>query len=200
MSRRLPEIGEWYQHLDKGQPFCVIATDPVSMVIIVQNFDGDTGEYSFDEWRQLAIEPSAQPENWSGALDVAEVDDLGTEITDTSKADWDAPENELHQPTETGESASQDDYGEGSMREQLTHRKTSALISPHAMPDGVTGSANGIIPEVFSAVWRAEYMEDPDSGLWRAEIFRHDVSECCEIDLESLAEAREFARDFYDQQ
>ena len=67
--------------------FCVIDSDPADMVVLVQNFDGDTEEFTLRQWRELEVEPCAQPENWSGSLDIADRDDLGTRISDTSRAD-----------------------------------------------------------------------------------------------------------------
>src|SRR5687768_18136957 len=95
MANKLPRVEQWYEHLDKGQQFQVIATDPDTMTIEVQTFDGDTDEYSFDEWRHLRIRPCAQPESWSGAYDIGEQDDLGTEVTDTDPDDWEEPAKEL---------------------------------------------------------------------------------------------------------
>ncbi|NOQ89562.1 MAG: hypothetical protein GQ549_01305, partial [Gammaproteobacteria bacterium] len=46
---------------------------------------------SLDEWRELKIVLSEEPENWAGALDIAEQDDLGTGVTDTQPDDWTEP-------------------------------------------------------------------------------------------------------------
>jgi hypothetical protein len=86
-----PRIEQWYLHRDKGQRFVVTAVDETEQTVEVQHFDGDLEEFSPDEWRNLDIELSVEPENWSGPLDVAEQDDLGTEVTDTSKDDWTEP-------------------------------------------------------------------------------------------------------------
>jgi 5,10-methenyltetrahydromethanopterin hydrogenase len=83
-----PRIDQWYAHLDKGQCFYVTAIDEEQDTIEIQHFDGDLEEIDMDEWRKLAIELCEQPENWSGALDIAEQDDLGTGITDTDADDW----------------------------------------------------------------------------------------------------------------
>jgi len=88
-----PEVDQWYTHLDKGQRFYVVAIDDDT--IEIQHFDGDLEEFALDEWYQLDIEPSVQPENWSGAMDIAEKDDLGTEITDTQGADWTEPQKDF---------------------------------------------------------------------------------------------------------
>ena len=86
-----PLNDQWYAHLDKGQRFFVLAIDEEQNTVEIQHFDGDLEELSLDEWRDLKIELSEEPENWSGALDIAEQDDLGTGVTDTRPDDWTEP-------------------------------------------------------------------------------------------------------------
>lgn len=86
-----PRIDQWYAHFDKGQRFFVIDIDEEENTVEIQHFDGDIEEFSLEEWRDLRIVLSEEPENWSGALDIAEKDDLGTGVTDTSSADWSEP-------------------------------------------------------------------------------------------------------------
>ena len=93
-----PQIDQWYAYLDKGQRFYVIAIDEEENTIEVQHFDGDIEEFSRSEWRSLNIELSVEPENWSGALDIAEQDDLGTGVTDTKPDDWTEPGEDFRQP------------------------------------------------------------------------------------------------------
>ena len=93
-----PQVGQWYSHLDKGQRFYVTAIDETAATVEAQHFDSDLEEFSLEEWRELDIELCEDPENWSGALDVGERDDLGTEITDTYGADWNQPLQEFPGP------------------------------------------------------------------------------------------------------
>jgi len=86
-----PIIGNWYQYLQKGQIFLVVAIDQESGLIEIQHFDADLEEISFNNWYELNIETSEAPENWSGPLDVVELDDFGTEITETVASDWSEP-------------------------------------------------------------------------------------------------------------
>jgi len=79
-----PVIRNWYQHLDKGQRFRVVAVDNDAGLIEIQHFDGDLEEIELAVWRQMDLEPIEAPENWAGALDISEKDDLGTEVTDTA--------------------------------------------------------------------------------------------------------------------
>jgi|GEM_PF-419348 hypothetical protein len=195
MSRKLPEIYQWYQHQDKGQQFCVTGIDMETRTIQVQNFDGSIDEYSFTEWNDLDVVLSSEPENWSGALDLDEPENLGTAITDTSKEDWKDPSREFHQiSAENG-----DDYGEGFPVELPTAAAINAALYANTPPAHLTKAQNGVLREQFNASWYADYSEDPNSGLWRAEVYKHNVPEWCEVDLESLRVAMELARDFYQQ-
>ena len=93
-----PRVDQWYMHLDKGQRFIVTAIDEQADSIEIQHFDGDLEEFTQDDWRDLDIELSEAPENWSGALDIGEQDDFGTEVTDTTKQDWSEPLEEIRPP------------------------------------------------------------------------------------------------------
>lgn len=111
-----PILGTWYQHLDKGQKFCVVALNDDEGLIEMQHFDGDLEEIDRDTWYQLDLEPIEEPENWSGPIDIGEIDDLGIEITDTTGDDWNAPLQELRatEPEDSEEEgeASGDEWGE----------------------------------------------------------------------------------------
>lgn len=77
INRLPPVIGNWYSHLDKGELFQVVALDEDTGTIEIQEFDGGIDELDFEEWRQLAVEPAAQPEDWGGPLDDVEPDEFG---------------------------------------------------------------------------------------------------------------------------
>lgn len=94
-----PIVDNWYQHLDKGQAFQVVAVDEDAGTVELQHFDGDVEEIDLDAWYQLPVEIIEEPENWSGPFDVGEMDDLtGTEVTDTAVADWTEPLEEIVKP------------------------------------------------------------------------------------------------------
>lgn len=86
-----PIVDNWYQYLDIGQTFLVVAVDQESELVEVQHFDGDLEEITISNWYDLNIETSVAPENWSGPIDIAEVDDYGTEITETADKEWSEP-------------------------------------------------------------------------------------------------------------
>jgi hypothetical protein len=101
-----PIVGSWYQHLDKGQDFMVVAFDEESGLVEIQHFDGDIEEVNIEEWYQLNLDTAEEPENWSGAMDIGTKDDYGTEITDTESSEWSAPLDEIHLRREGREKAS----------------------------------------------------------------------------------------------
>ena len=90
-----PLVGYWYQHLDKGQHFLVVAFDEEEELVEIQHFDGSIEEIDLDTWYELELAPAGEPENWSGAMDVENLDDLGTSVTDTDPEDWNAPLTEF---------------------------------------------------------------------------------------------------------
>jgi len=96
-----PIVDQWYFHEDKGQRFFVTAVNDEGESVEVQHFDGDIEEFSLDEWHELDIELSEEPENWSGALDISEQDDYGTEVSDTTADDWDEPGQNFRDEAET---------------------------------------------------------------------------------------------------
>ncbi len=89
-----PIVSNWYKHQDKGQKFQVVALDESESVIEIQYFDGDIEEIDIDDWYLLDLEQIASPEDISGALDVSELDDLGSSIADTDLEDWDTSAEE----------------------------------------------------------------------------------------------------------
>jgi hypothetical protein len=83
-----PIVDNWYCHLDKGQRFRVVAIDETARTVEMQDFEGTLFEYDFDIWYQEDLEFCEAPLSWAGAEDVGNIDDYGTEITDTKASDW----------------------------------------------------------------------------------------------------------------
>jgi hypothetical protein len=98
LNEKDPIIDNWYFHKDKGQRFMVVNVNEEDKLIDIQHFDGDIEEITFSDWHKMNIEIGAEPLNWSGPTDVGEVDDYGTEVTDTKPEEWDKPLEELRPP------------------------------------------------------------------------------------------------------
>lgn len=85
MGNRLPPVvGAWYLHRDKGEPFQVVALDEDAGTVEIQEFDGGIDELDIEEWRELAVESGAAPEDWGGPLDDVEPDEFGYTDLDES--------------------------------------------------------------------------------------------------------------------
>lgn len=67
------------------------------------------------------------------------------------------------------------------------------------MANPVVKRPDGKYEEILSGTWTAEYAEDPETGLWVTEVFKHDVPEWRETGYATLEECRRAAREFYDQ-
>jgi len=93
-----PITDNWYLHLDKGQRFLVIEVDEENGLVELQYFDGNIDEIELSQWHDMELERIEEPENWSGPMDIAEIDDLGTSVTDTNADDWQEPTQELRGP------------------------------------------------------------------------------------------------------
>jgi hypothetical protein len=77
MSELDPIVGNWYKNLESAGEFEVVAVDEEGQTVEIQYFDGEIEEIDMDSWYELALEPVEPPEDWSGAFDELEVDDLG---------------------------------------------------------------------------------------------------------------------------
>ena len=190
-----PLQDQWYTYTDKGQPFYVVDIDEADTVE-VQHFDGDLEMFSLEEWRQLDIQLSEQPENWEGPLDVGEIDDLGTEVTDTVEDDWREPaedyrtsaEEKLFPDPEADINEPADDY-----KDPLITAAAEAASST------LNRRLDGNYEESLGNNWIAKYAENTESGLWDVEVFKHDVSEWQATGYASLDDAREAAEEYYEQ-
>lgn len=69
-----------------------------------------------------------------------------------------------------------------------------STINPPVVPQ-----ANGKYAQQLGDKWFAEYFEDPQTGLWRAEIYHRDVPEWLSVDHTSVQEAARAAREYFDQ-
>jgi hypothetical protein len=98
-----PIIGNWYEHLDKGLRFEVVAIDEDEGLVEIQYFNGDIEEIELEMWYDLEIEPSEPPEDWTGPMDDAESDDLDDIDTDIESDDWDTSQEELRSSGEKWE-------------------------------------------------------------------------------------------------
>ena len=123
MSHNLkPVAGQWYRHLDKGQPFRVITVERDKDLIEIQHFDGDIEEFELGQWFAMDLAQAAEPEDWTGPVDDVETDDLGYSETAMTDKDWRASLDVNRPPGEQWEDETseeeRDEGGEGESTEQ----------------------------------------------------------------------------------
>jgi hypothetical protein len=118
-----PETGNWYNHLDKGQLFRVVSVDKDADLIEIQHFDGDLEEIESAEWYAMNIEPTAEPEDWTGPIDDVETDDLGYSETAMKEAEEKEPLEGTPKAPEAWQDESpegeSDEWDEGEAKEDL---------------------------------------------------------------------------------
>jgi hypothetical protein len=71
-----PQVGSWYQNQQKGDPFQVVNVDTASETVEIQSFDGELDTIELEDWQQLPLVTAAEPEDWTGALDDVEPEDI----------------------------------------------------------------------------------------------------------------------------
>jgi hypothetical protein len=81
-----PVAGKWYRDLEEEESFQVLSVDEDQELVEIQHLDGDIEEIGLDTWAEMDVEPSEEPEGWSGSA--AEEDD------DEDDEDWDEDDDE----------------------------------------------------------------------------------------------------------
>ena len=86
-----PVKGKWYRDLEEDESFQVLSVDEDAELVEIQHVDGDIEEVDLDTWAELDLEPTDEPEGWSGSEDDADDDDWDEEDEDD---DWDEDDDE----------------------------------------------------------------------------------------------------------
>lgn len=107
-----PVVGQWYEHIDKGQKFEIVSLDEDIGTVEIQYFDGDLDEIDIENWYGLEIQPSEPPEDWTGPLDNVAKDDLGFTETAMTEEDWSESTQETKRTRRVGLSDEEEDEDE----------------------------------------------------------------------------------------
>jgi hypothetical protein len=81
-----PQVGDWYEHLDKGETFQVVSVDAASGTVQIQSFDGELDSIDAEDWEETPLAAAAAPEDWTGALDGVEPDDVDQDDSPSDRA------------------------------------------------------------------------------------------------------------------
>ena len=69
------QIGRWYQDLQTGAVFEVVAIDDADQTIEAQLLDGALLEYDREAWRESLLQAVEEPEDWHDAYALGRDDD-----------------------------------------------------------------------------------------------------------------------------
>jgi hypothetical protein len=83
-----PTVGQWYDDLENDETFQVLKVDEDKETIHLQHLDGDTEELDVDDWAELDLELTEEPEGWSGSKAEKDAED------DEDDEDWDEEEDD----------------------------------------------------------------------------------------------------------
>jgi hypothetical protein len=85
-----PVVGQWYVNAEEEETFRVITVDEDAEMVEIEYLDGELEELDIDEWHELDLELTTEPEGWSEDEPEEEDDDDEDEDED----DWDEDEDE----------------------------------------------------------------------------------------------------------
>lgn len=63
MAHLQPDIGSWFENIDSGELFEVVAIDELHQTIEVQYLDGTLDEFELDQWQGLPVIDAVPPED-----------------------------------------------------------------------------------------------------------------------------------------
>jgi hypothetical protein len=85
-----PTVGQWYEDLENDETFQVLKVDEDREIVEIQHLDGDTEELDVDDWAELDLELTEEPEGWSGSKSEKDED----EDEEDEEEDWDDDDDE----------------------------------------------------------------------------------------------------------
>nr|MBP7912168.1 hypothetical protein [Pseudomonadales bacterium] len=90
----------WYQETEQGSIFEVVAYDEEEQTVEIQHLDGEVEEYDLDTWRDMTITGIEPPEDWRSGFELAQED---AELADEPRhpEDWSGALNQI-EPDDIG--------------------------------------------------------------------------------------------------
>lgn len=106
-----PIVDSWYHQAEKSQKFLVTAIDEHSDTVEIQYFDGTLDEIDLTTWYAMDVELVEAPEDWTGPVDMEDLNSIDAEMSDE---DWAAPYDEemekMHAISKKYETSYEDEY------------------------------------------------------------------------------------------
>ena len=96
MSRdKEPVVGQGYINAEEEETFRVITVDEDAEMVEIEYLDGEIEELDIDEWHELDLELTTEPEGWSEDDDEEDEDeDEWDEDEEEDEDDWEEDEDE----------------------------------------------------------------------------------------------------------
>ena len=104
-----PVVGNWYRDLDEEESFVVLSVDEDAEMIEIQHVDGDVEEIDLDTWAELDLDPTGEPEGWSGS-EGDDDDEDWEEDEEEDEDDWDDDDDDEDDEDDDDDYDDQDEY------------------------------------------------------------------------------------------
>ena len=94
-----PVKGQWYENVEEEETFRVLSVDEDAEIVEIEYLDGEIEELDLEEWHELDLELTQEPEGWSDEDEDDEdwdedEDEEEEEEDDDEDDDWDEDEDE----------------------------------------------------------------------------------------------------------
>ncbi len=91
-----PVKGQWYENVEEEETFRVLSVDEDAEIVEIEYLDGEIEELDLEEWHELDLELTDEPEGWSDEDDEDDEDwdEDEEEEEDEDDDDWDEDEDE----------------------------------------------------------------------------------------------------------
>lgn len=97
MHHLLPSVGGWFQDLQSGVIFEVVAVDPIQETIEIQCRDGEVDEFDLDTWNGLTLQSLGEQKDWRDVYEFDREDRLALEDIPALE-NWSGPLNDIEPP------------------------------------------------------------------------------------------------------
>lgn len=99
-----PVVGQWYQNVEEEETFRVLTVDEDAELVEIEYLDGDIEELDLEEWHELDLELTTEPEGWSEDEDDEDDDwdEDDEDEEDDEDDDWDEDEDDLEDDHDDG--------------------------------------------------------------------------------------------------
>jgi hypothetical protein len=89
-----PVKGQWYENVEEEETFRVLSVDEDAEIVEIEYLDGEIEELDLEEWHDLDLELTQEPEGWSDEDEDEDWDEEDEEEEDDEDDDWDEDEDE----------------------------------------------------------------------------------------------------------